>query len=486
MPSKTKPNNFTLGVAFVLAITLWRVVFLWFDKTDLFVDEVQYWFWGQNLDFGYYSKPPMIAWVIRAVNEVVGSDARFWVRLPAPLFHMATGLILMQAASRFYDRQTAAWVGPVYMLLPAVVLGSVLFSTDTVMLCFYATAMLAYFGLTQKASTPNALLMGAAIGLGLMSKYAMIYFVLCAGLAMVFLPSARISVRDGLIATTVALVLVAPNLVWNLNNGGTTFKHTAENASWDGFQFNLGNWAEFFLSQFGVFGPILFGALIVITGSALARKVARRDVHLLFLSLPILGFMFWQALVSRAYANWAAATYIAASILVTHWLLTHARRWLIASQALHLFIALLLPVLLLFPAQIVLPNGDPLLKRYMGRAQLSRDIHDIAIGAGLTNILSSDRDILSDLHYTLKGQPVRILSMPTSSFPRHYYQQNFAVPAGFDAPSLYVTFRAVPECPDAEVVATQPITSGAYAGRTLTAVRFGAACMAQISPATGT
>jgi len=55
------------GLFIILAVTLWRIVTLHFDTTDFFVDEAQYWFWSQNLDFGYYSKPPMIAWFIRAM-----------------------------------------------------------------------------------------------------------------------------------------------------------------------------------------------------------------------------------------------------------------------------------------------------------------------------------------------------------------------------------------------------------------------------------
>ena len=31
------------------------------------VDEAQYWLWGQHLDFGYYSKPPLIGWYLRSV-----------------------------------------------------------------------------------------------------------------------------------------------------------------------------------------------------------------------------------------------------------------------------------------------------------------------------------------------------------------------------------------------------------------------------------
>ena len=58
------------GLFIILTITLWRIVLLRFDTTDLFVDEAQYWLWSQHLDFGYYSKPPMIAWVIRAATAL--------------------------------------------------------------------------------------------------------------------------------------------------------------------------------------------------------------------------------------------------------------------------------------------------------------------------------------------------------------------------------------------------------------------------------
>lgn len=475
-----------LGVAFVTAVTLWRVILLWFDQTDLFVDEVQYWFWGQNLDFGYYSKPPMIAWIIRAVNELAGSDARFWVRLPAPLFHMATALILMQVADRFYGKETGAWAGPVYIVLPAVAVGSALFSTDTVMLCFYALAMLAYFNLMKASSVAYSLLLGVALGLGLMSKYAMIYFVICSGLSVIFLRETRISFRDALIALSVAAALVAPNMVWNFKNGGTTFKHTAENASWDGFKFDLGTWSEFFFAQFGVFGPILFASFMLIAGLAVARKVSRQQLHLLILSMPILLFMCWQALVSRAYANWAAATYIAATILVTHWLLTHGRRWLIASQALHLFIALLLPLFLLFPSQVILPNGKPLLKRYMNRHVLSHDIASLAKEHQVRAIISSNRDILADLHYSLKGQGFDIFALPAKGFPRHYYQQNFAIPPGFSNAAIFATLRGSAPCDTAKQIATKKIDVGAYTGRSLTVYSLDAKCLAQIAPKPGT
>ena len=53
MQDRLAKNWFIAGVAAVVALTLYRIAFLWFDQTDLFVDESQYWLWGQKFDFGY-------------------------------------------------------------------------------------------------------------------------------------------------------------------------------------------------------------------------------------------------------------------------------------------------------------------------------------------------------------------------------------------------------------------------------------------------
>jgi 4-amino-4-deoxy-L-arabinose transferase-like glycosyltransferase len=85
---------FAPALALVVAITVARLVLLAFDRTDPFVDEVQYWLWGQTLDWGYYSKPPLIAWVMRGVTDLAGSDAAFWLRMPGAVLHGVTALLV--------------------------------------------------------------------------------------------------------------------------------------------------------------------------------------------------------------------------------------------------------------------------------------------------------------------------------------------------------------------------------------------------------
>ena len=88
MPTGALPPDraWRLGLAGIALVTLWRVALLPFDRADLFVDDAQYWFWGQELAWGYYSKPPLIAWILRprprsAATACSGSA------LPLPLIH---------------------------------------------------------------------------------------------------------------------------------------------------------------------------------------------------------------------------------------------------------------------------------------------------------------------------------------------------------------------------------------------------------------
>ena len=49
-----------------------RIALLFSADHNLGPDEAQYWSWAKDLDFGYFSKPPMIAWIIAATTAVFG------------------------------------------------------------------------------------------------------------------------------------------------------------------------------------------------------------------------------------------------------------------------------------------------------------------------------------------------------------------------------------------------------------------------------
>ncbi|RWR13692.1 ArnT family glycosyltransferase [Paenirhodobacter populi] len=438
----------------VLAVTVFRLVMLAFDRTDLFVDETQYWLWGQRLDFGYYSKPPLIGWVIGLVTRLA-SDAPFWVRMPGTLFHAATALILAALAARIAGRAAAIWTAALYVTLPFVGVGTVMISTDTIMAPFFALALLFFWRCGEDRRPVFALAAGAAIGAAFMAKYAAIYFLIGAGLAMIAVPGRRIGWGNAALMVLAFAVVISPNVVWNLTHKLATVEHTMDNVGWvrGGAGLNFGSMAEFFGSQFGVFGPVAMVALLVgyFRRGADARALA-------LLSVPPLIAVTVQALLGKAYANWAVAAYFAGTVLAVL-VLPRWGRWL--ALAFNLIVTVTIPVLtVLAPWPVV--NGKPLLNRYLGREELSTRILALAQADGVP-VYADDRDILADLFYTGRNSGVTIYAPRNEGRPRNYYEQTFPLPEGFDG-RILVLRREPLDCgagamPPAGILATSGVWS---------------------------
>src|SRR5205809_8095586 len=88
----SRPSR-TLFIAFLLAMTAFRFIYLvWLCPLDLAPDEAHYWDWSRNLDWSYYSKGPLVAYLIRVACALFGHWSGWLtgtemvaVRLPAVL-----------------------------------------------------------------------------------------------------------------------------------------------------------------------------------------------------------------------------------------------------------------------------------------------------------------------------------------------------------------------------------------------------------------
>ena len=338
--SETEAGRWLMKLLAVLtALLLFRLVVLYLNRTDLFFDEAQYWSWSLEPAFGYYSKPPMIAWLIGLVTSGCGIS-EFCVRLPSPFIHVGTALGVFAVGWKLYNAEVGFWSGVVFATLPGVSLSSGLISTDVPLLFFWVWALLGFaFLIEEKRPWWPVLLIGVSLGLGLNAKYAMAYFVLCALMYFAVAPSKRHMLRDlrWWLAVAIGIVFIVPNLAWNYENGFATFAHTAQNARWTGSFFNPIKALEFFGSQFGVFGPILFAGLLIIGRRASKGEISNSaDKVLLAFALPVIIIVTVQAFISRAHANWAAVSYVAATILVTATMIRELSwSWLRLSLAIH-------------------------------------------------------------------------------------------------------------------------------------------------------
>src|SRR5262249_58302909 len=154
-----------------------RLAGLTFSTVDLFFDEAQYWAWSREPAFGYFSKPPLLAWTIALAEHVCGSSEAC-IRAPVPILYFGTSLLVYAVARQLYDTQVAFYAALTTALATGAAFSARIISTDVPLLFFWALALLAYVKLLAGGGTRWSILLGLALGLGLMAKYAMIYFVL--------------------------------------------------------------------------------------------------------------------------------------------------------------------------------------------------------------------------------------------------------------------------------------------------------------------
>lgn len=341
-------------VALAVGLTVARLAYLAFlCPYDLIEDEAHYWEWSRRLDWSYYTKGPGIALVIRAATELLGTS-ELAVRVPAVLAAgiatVLTGLLAADAASRFGkpNWRIGLFAAACLQLAPINQLVALVSTIDGPYLACWAAACWAGWRALERGSYWAWPALGAAIGAGFLFKYTILLlppgillYALLQRWAREDLVLARTWERWAGAGLVIAILGLAPVVIWNASHGWPTVRHLlghlglpsgdivpgADTARW------TPAWTiEFISMQIGVVGPALaLGLLTGVAGTwawwvesrrgkgATAPRVARDTdegtriggrLYLLCCAAPILVFYFGVTFFSEAEGNWALGAYV--------------------------------------------------------------------------------------------------------------------------------------------------------------------------------
>jgi len=428
--------NYQKGILLLIALTLaLRLFVLVASPLNLHGDEAQYWVWSQNLDWGYFSKPPLIAWVIASSTSIFG-NAEWAIRLPSVFLHSVTAWIIFTTARRLFDARIGFWAACTYYFMPAVWLSSMIISTDVPLLLCWALALNAWVALREKPSWPRAIQLGLALGFGLLAKYAMFFFLPILLLGVLFDTPTRKALLGtlGFASFGIAVALFTPNILWNLSNDFATVEHTAQNASLSGSLLNPSELVSFLGDQFGVFGPVSF--LLLLGALFSGAKVLKGE------SLIISA----QALLSRANANWAVTAYIAGPIIICAFAAKRPRvfkalRFGVIGQSL-LMIAL--GILVLMPALADSAGLSNSVKRMRGWPATVASLNSVFEGGhrgqSFEAIATDNRRIFYDLTYYDLPQTAPLYMWRLSSLPGNHAEKTSPLPA-MTGPVLLINYN---------------------------------------------
>jgi 4-amino-4-deoxy-L-arabinose transferase-like glycosyltransferase len=296
---------------FLGAFALFR--FYYIQSVPLSEDEAYYWDWSRRLAWGYFDQGPLVAWMIRMGTWLFG-HTELGVRFMAVVCSLGMSLVIYDFCARLMTRPLMGLFLVASLNLSLFFsVGALLMTYDTPQALFWALSLYCIARAIFQERPLFWYLGGIAVGLAMLSKYTSGLIPL---LTLAFLLTSRdkrgwLARKEPWLACLIALLLLLPNLIWNLNHHWAAFGNTLRHASGSGFNFTL---FEFVGGQAGLVGPILFGFMII--GLFRAWKLARRgDALLSFLlwtSLPVLLIFTLLSIQSRMQANWPAVAYLGA------------------------------------------------------------------------------------------------------------------------------------------------------------------------------
>lgn len=441
------PHSFRLLIALLAALTAGRLVGLYFSQADLFFDEAQYWDWSRELAFGYFSKPPALAWIIRAATEACG-HSELCVRAPATLIHSGTTIVTYFIALRLYNARVAFWSALCLVLAPGTIFSSRIISTDVPLLFFWALALLAFVRLLDAPGERRAwrwsVTLGVALGLGLLSKYAMAYFFLGVALAALVDERVRALLRRPRwwVAVAIALVILAPNIAWNAANDFATLRHTGDNIEGSGLRFSILNALEFVGAQFGVMGPIVFAVFLILLFRPSWIVFEKADRLMIAFALPPLVLVTLVGFATKAFANWAAPSIVSLTIVAVAMLVRRMEfRWLYATIIIGVVAQVVLPVADANAGRVSLPflKNPDIYARTVGWRRLAEAVGDRAQQLGARTVAAELRDSIAALTYYLRDRDIQVVSFPSTILRDHHFNLSRPLRATSPEPVLLLT-----------------------------------------------
>ena len=430
-------------------VTLFRLVYLVVSPLSLAADEAYYWDWSRRLAWGYFSKPPMVAWIIGLFSRAFGSNTAA-VRLPSVVLGTISTVAVFLLARRMYDARTAFWAAAVGMASPGAAALGYIMTIDAPLICFWSLALyLLWAGLEKKkGGLAEWLGLTAVIGLGLLSKQVMAGFI---ALMFVFVAASK---EDRRLLKSPRLYLVSlfglaaliPPVLWNARHGWITLHHTESHFVGSRSAF-FATFVQFIGGQIAVISPITWLLFVILAGFLLWRfkSLDRRSLYLLTFSIVPLAGIAALSLRQKIQPNWPAAVYAAGMVLLSAWgcekisagaKLDHFRPYFKKGIIVGAVMALFTYGLPFWAAAVPSRLADKVACKVEGWGQFGMET-----GRALeslprpqsTFILTFDRKLAAELAFYVPGQPRVYVWRAPGDAPRSQYDLWAGPKTGSDA-----------------------------------------------------
>jgi len=420
--AKERPYS-TILFLFLLIVSLFRIYYILNGPLDLSPDEAHYWEWSRMLDWSYYSKGPMIAYLI-SIGTFLFGDSVFGIRIMAVMCSALGSIFLYILGKYLYDENVGLSSAMLLQIIPLYSTYGVIFTIDSPLILFWILSLYLFskavnIGAANNPPTPPShlssmvywLLLGLSIGLGLLTKYTMAFFYPCALLFLLFSKGSRKFLFRGgpYIGFITSLFVFSPVIVWNANHDWVALHHTAGQAHIaEGFHVSIKDFFEFIGSQFGVITPLL---IVLMAISIWKMRKSVQGAVLIWFAIPVVIFFIFKSMQAKVQANWALPGYITGIVAFSVYYL---KRFYFLKKGIRIFIiaALLMSLgvtsVAHYPSMLNLPVKLDPTSRLLGWQELGEEVTRIYDKMSATRpvfIFSDKYQVSSQLAFYVRGHP---------------------------------------------------------------------------------
>lgn len=318
-------NIFILFVIIHVCVALLRMIFVHFGYLDLHSEEAQYWAWSQQMDWSYYSKPPMVA-ICNYISEGILGHSELAVRINAIIFGFLTALVTYKFTYALYKDTLKSFVASLLVYVMPFFLGaSLFFSTDAPLLFFFLWAMYQGWMAIATNKWKHWLWLAVALGLGYLSKYTMLLFVPCFALFLLIKDKKQLKNPRLYQTFGISLLFFLPVLIWNFQNDFISFRHvfnlskTAQSAPYP-ISNRLLKELEYIGGQLAIISPLF---LIMYYKAIRKYKFGKEALYVLLPALT--AFLIFLGITwtrrSGANVNWTMYAYVGLPVLLANYII---------------------------------------------------------------------------------------------------------------------------------------------------------------------
>lgn len=294
-------------------ICLYCGIFIWFVInllqgifTEITEDEAYYALFGEHLAWGYFDHPPMVGLMtfLGGLLFTGNLGVRFFGIVATTITLFVIWKIIGENSPN--RQKVLLFFTLAFSVVMLNVYGFVT-TPDVGLLLFSSLFLLVYRKYLEKDTWPRALLLGVLISAMIYSKYHA--FLL---LGLVVLSNLKL-LKDGKLWTVclLALVLLAPHLLWQYNNGFPSFKYHLVQR---GEPFRWSYFFEYLPNQLLIFNPLTFGAAAYVLVKH--KPIDRFERALHFICIGFLAFFFLMTFRGHVEPHWTIVCSVPIIVLI--------------------------------------------------------------------------------------------------------------------------------------------------------------------------